>query len=136
MILGGDAMIWDQRVVGSSREPASAVGYRALSLRPLVEGSWSLQKSHSYKTLSSLAPPRFRFGTTKFGVAEWGTRLFLLMREYLFFVYIMASKSRILYTGITNDLNVRVFQHKLGGLMGSQRSTVFIGWFILNPTVT
>lgn len=34
------------------------------------------------------------------------------MREYLFFVYIMASKSRVLYTGITNDLNVRVFQHK------------------------
>lgn len=34
------------------------------------------------------------------------------MRQYLFFVYIMASKSRVLYTGITNDLYVRVFQHK------------------------
>jgi len=34
------------------------------------------------------------------------------MREYKFFVYIMASKSRVLYTGITNDLAVRVFQHK------------------------
>ena len=36
------------------------------------------------------------------------------MREYLFFVYIMASKSRVLYTGVTNDLTVRVFQHKTG----------------------
>lgn len=34
------------------------------------------------------------------------------MREYKFFVYIMASKSRVLYTGMTNDLPVRVFQHK------------------------
>ena len=36
------------------------------------------------------------------------------MREYKFFVYIMASKSRVLYTGISNDLPVRVFQHKTG----------------------
>lgn len=34
------------------------------------------------------------------------------MREYKFFVYIMARKSRVLYTGITNDLPVRVFEHK------------------------
>ena len=36
------------------------------------------------------------------------------MREHTFFVYIMASKSRVLYTGISNDLPVRVFQHKTG----------------------
>src|ERR1700745_4365976 len=40
------------------------------------------------------------------------------MREYKFFVYIMASKSRVLYTGITNDLPVRVFQHKTGRFAG------------------
>lgn len=34
------------------------------------------------------------------------------MREYKFFVYIMARESRVLYTGITNDLPVRVFEHK------------------------
>ena len=34
------------------------------------------------------------------------------MREYKFFVYIMASKSRVVYVGFTNDLPVRVFQHK------------------------
>lgn len=29
-----------------------------------------------------------------------------------FFVYIMASKSRVLYTGMTSDLKRRVYQHK------------------------
>lgn len=32
------------------------------------------------------------------------------MRKY--FVYIMASKTRVLYTGVTNDIERRVFQHK------------------------
>ena len=36
------------------------------------------------------------------------------MPDYHFFVYIMASKSRVLYVGMTNDLTVRVFQHKTG----------------------
>jgi|SRR5690242_17550328 putative endonuclease len=73
---------------------------------------------HISKTLSSLAPPRYRFGTSKMGIAERGTCFYCFMREYLFFVYIMASKSRVLYTGITNDLNVRVFQHKIGRFDG------------------
>jgi putative endonuclease len=34
------------------------------------------------------------------------------MRQY--WVYIMASRSRTLYTGVTNDLEVRVAQHRLG----------------------
>jgi putative endonuclease len=32
------------------------------------------------------------------------------MKQY--FVYILASKSRALYTGITNDLKRRVYEHK------------------------
>jgi putative endonuclease len=40
------------------------------------------------------------------------------MREYLFFVYIMASKSRVLYTGITSNLHARVFQQKTGEYEG------------------
>ncbi|MDR3643174.1 MAG: GIY-YIG nuclease family protein [Candidatus Doudnabacteria bacterium] len=34
------------------------------------------------------------------------------MKEYQYFVYIMASNSGTLYTGITSDLYKRVYQHK------------------------
>ena len=32
--------------------------------------------------------------------------------EWRFYVYIMASRSRVLYTGMTNNLHRRVFQEK------------------------
>ena len=31
-----------------------------------------------------------------------------------YYVYIMASLKKVLYTGITNDLQIRVKQHKMG----------------------
>ena len=34
------------------------------------------------------------------------------MRDHLYFTYIVASKSRILYIGMTSDLRHRVFEHK------------------------
>jgi len=34
------------------------------------------------------------------------------MREYTFYVYIVASKSRTLYIGVTSNLEGRVWQHK------------------------
>ncbi len=39
-------------------------------------------------------------------------------RQYRFFVYILSSKSRRIYTGITNDLFRRVQQHKHGEIEG------------------
>ena len=34
------------------------------------------------------------------------------MREHNYSVYIMASKSRVLYIGMTNNMDRRVFEHK------------------------
>ena len=40
------------------------------------------------------------------------------MRDYQFWVYIMSSKSGTLYIGMTNDIDVRVAQHKSGEFEG------------------
>ena len=39
-------------------------------------------------------------------------------REYHFYVYIMSSKSRRIYTGVTNNIERRVAQHKRGEIEG------------------
>ena len=35
-----------------------------------------------------------------------------MTRDHIYFVYILASKTRSLYVGMTNNLEVRVWQHK------------------------
>jgi putative endonuclease len=37
----------------------------------------------------------------------------MAQREYAFFVYILSSRSRNLYVGMTNNLRLRVWQHRL-----------------------
>jgi putative endonuclease len=39
-------------------------------------------------------------------------------REHRYFVYILSSKSRRIYTGVTGDLYRRVMQHKRGEIEG------------------
>jgi putative endonuclease len=40
------------------------------------------------------------------------------MNEQLFFVYIATNASRTLYTGVTNDLRRRMFEHRPGSVPG------------------
>ena len=42
-------------------------------------------------------------------------------REHRYFVYILSSKSRRIYTGVTGDLYRRVMQHKRGEIEGFTR---------------
>ena len=44
-----------------------------------------------------------------------------MARECRFFVYVMASKSRRTYTGVTNNIERRVKQHKAGEIEGFTR---------------
>jgi putative endonuclease len=41
-----------------------------------------------------------------------------MQRELVRHVYIVASRSRVLYTGITSDLRRRIYQHKQGLIPG------------------
>ena len=40
------------------------------------------------------------------------------MRDRLFYVYLLASRSRVLYTGMTSNLARRVREHRLGEQQG------------------
>jgi len=44
-----------------------------------------------------------------------------MSREWHFWVYILSSKSRRIYTGVTNDLERRVREHKEGRIEGFTR---------------
>ena len=51
---------------------------------------------------------------------------------FQFWVYIVASHSGTLYIGITNDLQVRVQQHKADEIEGFSRNIGVPGLFTLN----
>jgi len=41
-------------------------------------------------------------------------QILILPMDNSYYIYIMASLKKVLYTGITNDLQIRVKQHKMG----------------------
>lgn len=49
------------------------------------------------------------------------------MKKY--YVYIMASKSRVLYTGVTNNLERRVYEHK-NKLVEGFTSKYNVNWLV------
>ncbi len=52
-------------------------------------------------------------------------------------VYIMASRSRVLYTGVTSDLRHRVWQHRtkqLGGFSARYNTSCLV-WYELTPNI-
>jgi putative endonuclease len=54
-----------------------------------------------------------------------------------FYVYIMSNPSRTLYTGVTNDLERRVVEHKLGDNPGftSQYQLSMLVWYDAFPDI-
>ncbi|HEX4577056.1 MAG TPA: GIY-YIG nuclease family protein [Edaphobacter sp.] len=43
------------------------------------------------------------------------------MREHMYYAYIVASRSRNLYVGMTSDIEGRVWQHKNGTFEGHSK---------------
>ncbi len=58
-----------------------------------------------------------------------------MSKEY--YVYIMTNKSRTLYTGVTNDLMRRVYEHKNKLVKGftSKYNIQFLVYYVSTPTV-
>lgn len=51
------------------------------------------------------------------------------MKRY--FIYILASKNKVLYVGMTNELSRRIFEHKNGLVDGFTKRYNVIIWFIM-----
>ncbi|WP_255547523.1 GIY-YIG nuclease family protein [Mucilaginibacter sp. dw_454] len=52
-------------------------------------------------------------------------------KQHLYYVYILTNKGNtVIYVGVTNDLQNRVWQHKREAMMALPKLTVAINWFI------
>jgi putative endonuclease len=57
-------------------------------------------------------------------------------REYHFYVYILASRSRSLYVGFTNDIRLRIKQHREKRPGSHTANTTSAAWSITNTSHT
>jgi putative endonuclease len=46
------------------------------------------------------------------------------MKRY--YIYILASKNKVLYLGMTNELSRRIYEHKNGLIEGFTKNTMYI----------
>ena len=57
------------------------------------------------------------------------------MREHNYFVYMIASRSRVLYIGMTNNLHRRVSEHKNGLVEGFAKEYKYHRLVYSNPSM-
>ena len=59
------------------------------------------------------------------------------MSEHMYYVYIVASRSRTLYIGVTSEIETRVLQHRNGAFEGfsKQYNCNRLVWFERHPFV-
>src|SRR5271156_6307539 len=74
----------------------------------MTAGCWVIDHRPHSQPLSSLS----RYSIVV--IPTEGRNLLSLPRERKYYVYIMSSKSRVLYVGVTGSLLSRVLQHKAG----------------------
>jgi predicted GIY-YIG superfamily endonuclease len=58
------------------------------------------------------------------------------MKDHSYSVYIVASKSRVLYIAVTKDLSRRVYEHKNDLIEGFSKNTAVIVWSTKNLSMT
>ena len=57
-------------------------------------------------------------------------------RQKRYYVYILSSKGRVLYVGMTGFLSARMLQHKSRKLTASLGDTTWTAWFITKCSAT